>query len=248
MARLGPAGKVRRVIEFMLGLRDDRVLEAMAAHGFGEADRAKGWELLRALGMTQAVPVPTSEISGTLALLDAWRHEWIRIVHVSLAHSFPDVDARLFRGIGKTRQESILFVPAFLDRFEKLERVNDASSRAAFAKLRSRGFTAERRQEARRMLQELLHVKRPTVPDPEIRRAAIHQAEAALWEYFVEWSQIARAVLKDARLLKLLGYRGGQAPDEEHTELRAAEKPVRTRVSRTKKPKRKVRAQPRSIS
>ena len=56
MARLGPAAKMRRVLEFLLGLRDDRVLGCLTEFGFTEQDREKGWDVLRALGLTQAVP------------------------------------------------------------------------------------------------------------------------------------------------------------------------------------------------
>ena len=56
----------------------------------------------------------------------------------------------------------------------------------------------------------------PRVPvDSEQRRAEIHRAEAALWNYYREWSQIAQAVIKDERLLKRLGYRDEESPDEE---------------------------------
>lgn len=215
MARLGPAAKVRRLLEFLLGLRDDRVLAALAERGFSDADRAKGWDLLRALGMTQCVLASISRNNSALDALDAWRKEWIRLVHVSLAHGFADVDAKLLRRIDKATLASPEVVAVFLSRFEKLERSNDATTQAALAKLRDRGFTAARRDEAREMLREFLHFKPPEIPDPEIRRAAIRQAEAALWAYYVEWSQIARTVIKDVRLLELLGFREGRANDAE---------------------------------
>lgn len=215
MARLGPAGKVRRLLEFLLGLRDDRVLAALAERGFSDADRAKGWDLLRALGMTQCVLPPTSMTNSALDPLDAWRHEWLRLVHVSLAHGFAEADAKLFRRIDKATLASPEVVSVFLSRFEKLERSNDATTQAALAKLRERGFTAARRDEARQMLREFLQFNPPEIPDPEVRRAAIRQAEAALWAYYVEWSQIARTVIKDVRLLELLGFREGRGDDEE---------------------------------
>jgi hypothetical protein len=199
-------------------LRDDRVLSALAEHGFSDADRSKGWDLLRELGTTQCVPSPTSLNHSALDLLDAWRLEWLRLVHVSLVHGFAEVDAKLFRRIDNAKQPSPEVVSVFLSRLEKLERSNDEITQAALAKLRQRGFTNERREEGKQMLQAALHFRPPELPDRELRRAAIRRAEAALWAYYVEWSQIARTVIKDARLLELLGFREGKAADEEADE------------------------------
>lgn len=243
MARLGPAGKVRRLLEFLLGLRDDRVLSALVEHGFSDADRAKGWDLLRTLGTTQCVPAPTSMNDTAFDTLDAWRQEWLRLVHVSLAHGFSELDAKLFRRIEKATQPSPEVVSVFLSRFEKLERSSDATTQAALAKLRKRGFTAERRDEATQMLKAVLQFKPRELPDPEIRRAAIRQAEAALWAYYVEWSQIARTVIKDVRLLELLGFREGRTPDDETEEPAeaTAETSVPEAKSKTAKRGRKKR-------
>ncbi|HEY5959190.1 MAG TPA: hypothetical protein VIV60_21680 [Polyangiaceae bacterium] len=246
MAKLGPAGKVRRLLEFLLGLRDDRVLSALAERGFGAADRAKGWALLHALGMTQRVPARTSASNGALDSLDAWRKEWVRLVHVSLVHGFAEVDAKLFRRIDKAIQPSSEVVSVLLDRVKKLERSSDATTQAALAKLHARGFTAARREEARQLLQEFLRFKPPELPDPEIRRAAIREAETALWAFYVEWSQVARTVIKDVRLLELLGFRGGKLTDEEGEELGGgtAEPAVRANKPKVAKRRRKVRRVP----
>jgi hypothetical protein len=50
------------VFEFLLGLRDDRVQDALAARGFGARERQLGWDLLKAVGLTQAVAVVTAKI------------------------------------------------------------------------------------------------------------------------------------------------------------------------------------------
>jgi hypothetical protein len=213
MARLGPAGKVRRLLEFLLGLRDDRVLSALMAHGFSEADRAMGWDLLRALGTTQCV-VRMSMNNTALDALDTWRRNWVRLIHVSLEHGFAHLDAKLFHRIDGATRSSLEVVTVFLNRLDRLERENDATTHAALAKLRERGFTAAQREEGKQLLRAAQRFRPPEIPDPEVRRAAIRQAEAALWAYYVEWSSIARTVIKDERLLELLGFREGKASDE----------------------------------
>jgi hypothetical protein len=37
---------------------------------------------------------------------------------------------------------------------------------------------------------------------PEVRRAA----DEALWAWYVEWSKISRAAIRDARMLRVLGF------------------------------------------
>ncbi len=220
MATLGTAGKLRRVFEFLVGLRDDRVLAALAARGFGEEQRAQGWELLTALGVTRVASLPAPRTNQAELALTAWRYEWLRIVRASLERDFPMVYEQMFGGLYKRRHETLGVVVTFLARFDRLQRASDATSRAALSKLRARGLTSERIDEARQFIAAM---SRPAEPAPERgnaakRRAATRKAETALWAYYVEWSQITRAVVKDERLLKLLGYRGAREDDESEAE------------------------------
>jgi len=75
------------------------------------------------------------------------------------------------------------------------------------------------------------------LPDLQQLRAAVENAETALWDYYVEWSQLARMAVKDPRLLKLMGFRGG-ANDAEDAE---PEPPAPTAAEPTRvTPKRKA--------
>ena len=244
MARMGPAAKLRRVLEFLIGLRDDRVLSALTDCGFGASDRARGWELLSALGSTQAVPTTTTITSAPLQALDTWRQQWARIASVSLEQDFPRVYDQIFSGIDKPRQPSFAVVPILVDRIEKLGRANDATSIAALAKLRKRGLTSERLAQGRQLFVDVQSTKLPRLPDYDGRRTKIHAAETALWDYFVEWGQIARATIKEPRLLELLGYRGGAADDEPQAPLVAVEQPSHA-VTPARKAKRGARSKKR---
>jgi hypothetical protein len=245
MATLGPAAKMRRVLEFLIGLRDDRVLAALADYGFTADDRDKGWELLRGLGLTQAVPKSVPFTNATLVALDAWRQRWMRIVSVSLVQDFPRVYDQIFSGIDEPKKPSFAVVPVLADRIEKLERAKDATSRAALAKLRKRGLSSERMAEARRLVTDFVGTKPPEMPDMNARRTKIHAAETALWNYFVEWSHIARTVIKEPRLLELLGFRGGATDDEQPTAIAEQPSPASPatqtkRATRSKKKPRKT--------
>ncbi len=220
MANLGTAGKLRRVFEFLVGLRDERVLAALGTRGFGEPQRAQGWKLLTDLGLTRGPSLPAPRANQAEPALTAWRYEWLRIVRASLEHDFPTVYAQLLGGLSKPGHATLGVVLTFLARFDRLQLATDALSRAALAKLRARGLTNERIEAARRLVAA---ISQPAAPAPDTgkadkRRAEIRKAEAALWAYYVEWSQIARAVIKDERLLKRLGYRGAQLDDASEPE------------------------------
>jgi hypothetical protein len=91
-------------------------------------------------------------------------------------------------------------------------------SRAALGKLRRRGLTDERIAEARQAFARFRSAESQPLPDLNSRRAKIQAAELALWKYFVEWGQIARAAINEPRLLALLGYGAGTNDDEEQPE------------------------------
>lgn len=239
MARLGPAAKMRRVLELLIGLRDDRVLACLGDYGFTPADREQGWALLRALGLTQAVPVALPATHGALDALDAWRQRWFRLASVSLRPDYPRVHDKIFAGIHQMKQPAFAVVPVFVERVVKLAQARDASSREACAKLRRRGLTDERIAEARQLVTAVQNPVHRELPNLDERRAQLKAAEASLWKYYVEWSQVARTVIKDPRLLQLLGFRGG-ADDEAPAEPR--EQPASpVEAARAVKTKRRTR-------
>lgn len=243
MARMGPAGKARRVLDFLLGLRDDRVLTALSASGFGVADRERGWALLHTLGMTQAVDVGTATPNPAAEALDAWQKQWLRIARVSVERSHPQIHDQLFRGL-HVGEPSIAVVTAFLTRFTKLESARDGGSRSALEKLRSRGLSKERVEEGRRLLADSMRPVQPRRSDPEDRRRAIRTAELALWDYYLEWSRLARAVIRDPRLLGLLGYWSSRNPEDDVDEPKAvpnADEPRSRRKQREQNSRRRQR-------
>jgi len=118
MATLAPAAKMRRVLEFLIGVRDDRVRAALGTHGFTERDRVQGWELLRALGMTQSVAPPIATASPALDALDEWRGHWLRVARASLTRDYPQVLATVFAGLDKPNQPSLSVVTVFVQLYD----------------------------------------------------------------------------------------------------------------------------------
>jgi hypothetical protein len=97
---LGAAAKVRRVVEFLLGLRDERVAATLAGCGFMTTERAKGWLLLQALGMAN-VARDVRQDSDLQSKLDAWHNHWFRVAKVSLQHDFPRVYDQIFSDLNQ---------------------------------------------------------------------------------------------------------------------------------------------------
>ena len=64
-------------------------------------------------------------------------------------------------------------------------------------------------EEARGLLTALAKVlSRAEAVTFEEQEAALARAEVALWAWYLEWSGIARAIIKDRRVLASLGFRG----------------------------------------
>ena len=137
MARLGATAKVRRVVEFLWGLRDERVAATLAGCGLTPTERAKGWQLLHALGMTD-VARDVRQDGDLQSKLDAWHSHWFALAKVSLQRDFPRVYDQIFLDLNQMPQSSLILVPVLLKRIEKLTRAKDADSQAALAKLRAR--------------------------------------------------------------------------------------------------------------
>jgi hypothetical protein len=81
----------------------------------------------------------------------------------------------------------------------------EAATRAR-ARLQQRGLTEDALRIAERELERVGTIadapSLPLGPTPEDQRAA----EDALWGWYLEWSAIARAVIRDSNLLRALGY------------------------------------------
>lgn len=104
-----------------------------------------------------------------------------------------------------------------LERLDELGATGGPEESRALEHLARRGLDAETTDEARRLVGRLMSPP-PASPGRELCPEAVARAEAELWSWFIEWSTIARAVIKSRRQLRLLGYlaskRDADEPDE----------------------------------
>ena len=230
MATMTIGDKAARVLKLMMGLRNKRIAHVMAAHGFTSADKAEGWKLLQAvgsgkLGATDDVPAQTN----ILAKLDAWENRWFPIAYATLERRFPAVHAQVFNKLTQTSGiELLVTVRTLLDRIEAMGKGEGAfgpEGPAAKALLESRGFTSSVISEANALIDEAAAYDPGTGKTPAEEQAegeALTKAEADLWAWYLEWSQIARVAITQRSLLKEMGFlssRGRSGGEEEDVDV-----------------------------
>lgn len=206
MAKMNVAQRAERVLQLLLGLEIAPISSAMARFGMGQDDVDEGWRLLRATAKARGARFPPAPTPSTaLPRADAWENRWFPVIDASLARRFPDVHERVFRNLSRTGGPRVFItVGLMLERLETL--AADAESERAWALLTSRGVTADVLEEARTALADARRLPdSPPVPAAETQAALAH-AEADLWAWYLEWSQIARVAVKDRRLLVELGF------------------------------------------
>jgi hypothetical protein len=228
---LPPGPRTERVddrIEVMAQVLDHpRVVAKLEEHGFTIDDLNEGMELLYALvRLRLGRATPAVEAPKLLAALDAWENRWFPVVRMVLAHRYPRVAEVLFLNLRQAAgAEVALTMQTFLERFAEMEAggaAYGAEGVEARALLAHRGLTAERVAEAQALLARLREVQAaPVMPNVNNEQAA----ERALWNWYLEWSGIARAAIRDKRLLRSLGFRK-TARGVEEVKLASGDQPV----------------------
>lgn len=211
MARLTVGQKAARVTAFLVGVRKRRVASALARCGFAKEDLAEGWARLTALTEGRLDVVVSDGDPKLVEALDAWENEWFPVANASLRARFPEAHKFLFNNLTQTEGlEVITSVGTFLTRVEKLslpENEGGLGRQGAAARklLVKRGITEEVVREARDLLTQLGHIESTDEPDG-LDEEEDAQREQALWDWYLEWSEIARTKIKNRRLLRSLGF------------------------------------------
>lgn len=213
--------KAERVLKFLYGLRNDEVLAALASYGFNTEEYETGWKLLRATGRERfAVPPQRIVDNSVVAELDAWENRWLPLAKITLERRHPAVAVQLFNNLTQQEGPAVVFsVGTFLERYDQMaagEGSYGVEGKTAAELLGVRGMTETELAKARKMVATLgtIEIAPPAPPrDP----AEYSAAEEALWNWYLEWSQVARTARIGKRLLRLLGFGGrknkGDEPD-----------------------------------
>lgn len=206
MAKMSIGQKAVRVLQFLMGLRNAQVAAALSVHGFKNEDLAEGWSKMAALTAGRLeIPPPRTADESALSALDKWENKWFPIASASLRSRFPEVHAAVFLNLPQTQgPELIISVSIFLSRLEDLK--SSETGKQALLLLEKRGMVEAVLDEAKALLKKLetMETRRPA--PPAVSPAEEARREAELWNWYLEWSEIARTVISDRRQLRALGF------------------------------------------
>lgn len=208
VARLLLSDKTQRALALLLGMRFPDVRRAARAAGFDDAEIRKGWALLKAIsGFELDVPAgaPTAD-DGALAELDTWENVNYPVISATLFYNFPAQHEVVFKGLVQTTgSELMVTIPKLLERLAALP--DDAKAMLAL-----RGVTADELKKPAALVQRVMDAAAVIPPDPADAAAhekALAEAEKAMWNHYLEWSQILRAKIKRPSHLKRMGFASG---------------------------------------
>lgn len=205
MAKLRGSDKISRVVRFLLGLRSRPVAEAMAAAGLHDSDIAEAWALFPPLSRRRIEQLKPDPGLRNRAEVSAWLSRWRPIVLATLGRHAPERRAELeaaLEAIPKGGDYETVLVHVLLTRIEGLTSTGDGGALRTI--LTKRGLTSEVLEEGRRLGDRVRTL--PSRERDEEDDATFEQAERALWSWYLEWSAIARAAIRERGLRRALGF------------------------------------------
>ena len=209
-----------RALKFLGAISTNAYIRAiLTKRGYTEVIHNNGWSLLlRASGYRRPTGTVRSapEATAAIATIDAWDEPNFRVARATFAVEFPDQLAFVFQDLDpQTGAGAVVSVTTFLDRLDELESGKDRKAtrkvdQAALVRLAERGIDESERKRLRALLAVALSSPpsddgAPSViPDPK-GASELRDAKVALYNFFAEWSEIARADIKRRDYLIQLG-------------------------------------------
>lgn len=203
--------KVIRVVRFLMGLRNAGAYVPLSGYGLTEEVLAEAQELLRQATTARLDQQQVAIGPPLLPALDHYENHWFRVIRATLKRHHPEVHDWVFNNIAQTRGvDLVVSVDTVVRRLREIE--TGASpfgdqGEAVMALLAERGFSAAVLEEGENLLQKIAEFKPAPVKafDPEEEARDIDK----LWAWYLEWSEIARNVIVDRRVLRSLGFLNG---------------------------------------
>lgn len=204
--------KAQRVLSFLMGFRSQAAVAAMKPFGFKVEDVEEGWTLLRATGLVAVSQVSGDPIDNSFVLaLDGWENRWFPVAKATLERRHPAVAAQLFMNLAQQEgAAATLSVSAFLTRYDEMSKGKGKygdEGKAAAKVLAERGLTKEEIENARTLLTRVGAVDFSDAEiDEAASAAAFEKAQHEMWQWYLEWSQVARTAISSKKVLRLLGF------------------------------------------
>lgn len=219
--------RLARVLRFLSALRDPGVAARLAQRGFDEAEAERGWRYLdaasgRHMSMQFPADLPDMSFGELLDRIGEWYRVAYDIADATLRHEFPRMHDQVFEDLTKARgTKGILHAKLLLSRLDHLARSDDPACAEALALLAKRGLGQDQLDEGEELVRSERTEGRPPPPGGYVEAEQQRQAdEAALWDWYLAWSQIARTVVESKRLrirmgISQMGRSGGAPPEDE---------------------------------
>lgn len=205
MPRLTGPQKLDRVLRFLVALREQALAGPLVAAGMTDGDLEEGWSLLRAASPKSIAHMrsPPIDVTDALSNLDLFVRRHVRTVEPAILRRFPALHHALYETLPEeTGAGIILTVLVFLERLERAWKEPDGPALREL--LRTRGLDGHALEEARRWVHEAqggdATSDTATRAEPDYAKA-----EADAWAWFGEWATVARARVRNGRVLLRLG-------------------------------------------
>ena len=205
--------KVHLLVDFLIGMRLPEPHEILVAFGWSTEELDLGWTLVERAGRARFSEerIVADRVNAELV---EFKKRWFSVVRLTLGKRSPRVAALLLGGCDLSSQASAGFlVEPFLTSLAELETSADPDERAARQLLHERGLTAEVCRAAAELVEQSRQLI-STKPSAELF-AAEASAEAELWDFYLEWSGLARRAISNRNLLRCLGLNKAGRPARE---------------------------------
>lgn len=221
--------KLKKTLRFYNGVRTPAVFAAISPYGLTRDVLAEGaGRLEKAANLRKQELVSEGEAPDLTARAEGYQSLWIPITRATLNGSYPELGQAFCDGMVQRKgAEAPLGVTTLVTRVEELESPNSPwgpNSAAARQRLNERGLTPAVVNDGKGLLTEWRDVSEsPVVSAAEAATSDdFEQAIESAWDWYVEWSTIARAVLKSKRHLHALGLSPRRAKEIEELPALAA--------------------------
>lgn len=213
MARIKVGEKAIKTRNLIFGLRDARVAALLSPYGFSSAALEEGHNLVMKVVELQLKgrAAQIVDAPNIVAKADEFEGHWLPIVKIVLERPYPQIAKELYSNIVRVDgKDAATTTVVFLERLDAMERGEapyGEEGPKAREYLRTRGLTDAVIAAAQHNVDRIQVVATPRVfvapVAPEEEAAAVK----AMWDWYLEWSRLARQVIQDGNLLKMLGFK-----------------------------------------